>query len=281
MRTEIKTVTPEMAKEMLKYNTVNRPIKWTYVAKYAESMRNGQWKFTGQSIQISEFGNVIDGQHRLNALIKADVSLPFLICYEVREEYFEVLDQGAARTAQDVLATKGVANYTNVAAAIKRCIIMQRMANPSTAPFNQGGSGGISNSYGGKSVTNTDVFRFYNEHPEISQRAHKLCDIGYNKFKLLTKSLLTAMYLFLVIHMKHKEEDVERFIKELTGVTNTNIDAIILLRQKLINASASKTYQLDTKALNAMLTIAWQDYITGRYKRQSFNINPDKEYTFA
>jgi hypothetical protein len=95
MKTEVLNITPEMAKEFLSRNkAVNRPINKRQVEMYCDSMKRGQWKLTGQSIQISEFGNLIDGQHRLTALIKADVTLPFLVVYEVRESSFHVLDQG-------------------------------------------------------------------------------------------------------------------------------------------------------------------------------------------
>jgi len=276
MKTEVLNITPEMAKEFLKKNLFkNRPINEKHVDECCDAMLRGQWKLTGQAIQFSEFGNLIDGQHRLSALIKADVTLPFLVVYEVRESVFDVLDQGKNRSGSDVLAISGATNTGTSSAIIRAYLYMRKTNTPSLA----------SNLTRYKSlrsykVTNTDVLKFYNENTEACDYAVKVAKASYHKFKVLGRTVYGSLFLYLTKSRMHSEDKVVNFFKQLSTGADITCNSIILLRQKLINDTASKIYYIDGKTKNKMLAQTWNDYLTGKNDRARLIIDHEKTYNY-
>lgn len=106
MKAEVIVVTPEMAKEFLKVNTCNRTIKKSIVRMYARDMKDGLWKLGGQGISISRSGRLLDGQHRLNAVIVADVPVTMLVCTDVEDDNVN-FDNGKSRSITDQYRLRG------------------------------------------------------------------------------------------------------------------------------------------------------------------------------
>lgn len=100
MKAEIMTVTPEMAKEFLKGNILNRTVSDSVVTQYASDMKANRWSVTGSGISIAKDGRLLDGQHRLFAIIKADVPVELLVCSEI-ENNVATFDVGKKRTLRD------------------------------------------------------------------------------------------------------------------------------------------------------------------------------------
>lgn len=124
--TEITTITPGLASELLKRNPDNRHIKPKKSQHFATDMLKGHWVFNGEPIIISQDGLLNDGQHRLNALIEANVTLPMIITFGVSRDSRTTIDQGSARTAGDYLAMDGYHYAKNAATASKFIIAFER-----------------------------------------------------------------------------------------------------------------------------------------------------------
>jgi len=77
--TTITRITPEDARAYLEKNNDNRNINSKRVDAYANIMRSGGWMETGQPIIVSDSGMLIDGQHRLMAIVRADVPVTMLV----------------------------------------------------------------------------------------------------------------------------------------------------------------------------------------------------------
>jgi hypothetical protein len=112
-------VTPERATEYLAHNTRNRRIDRGTVSRYVRSMRAGQWRQTGESIQIDMNGNIVDGQHRLKAIEESGVAITLLVCRNVAPEVRDVVDTGRRRTMSDRLTLDGVPSASTVAASLR------------------------------------------------------------------------------------------------------------------------------------------------------------------
>lgn len=108
MKTELMTITPEIAKQMLLSNGSNRRLRAHRVSKYANDMRNGNWHLTGQTITFGSNGQLLDGQHRLAAVIEADVPVQFLVV--TGAEVVPTYDNGLPRSLADQLYLNGC-NY--------------------------------------------------------------------------------------------------------------------------------------------------------------------------
>ena len=100
---EIVTVTPDMARKMLEGNEGNRPKKKSVVARYAAIMLAGNWSLSPDGLIFGRDGRLLQGQHRLSAVIIADVPVDFVVWRDVDDTVFRVLDRGAIRSASDAL----------------------------------------------------------------------------------------------------------------------------------------------------------------------------------
>lgn len=77
-------VTPEIAKEMLKNNEGNRSLKIKHIEALTTTMEMGKWRPEQPDnilVLENETGRLLDGQNRLNALIKANMSFDFQVRY--------------------------------------------------------------------------------------------------------------------------------------------------------------------------------------------------------
>lgn len=100
----VESITPHDAKELLAHNHVNRNLRDGVVRAYKQDMDRGRWTMTGEPIQISEQGNLLNGQHRLTALSMSKVAfLDMLVVRGLPEEAQLLMDQGAGRSVTDVL----------------------------------------------------------------------------------------------------------------------------------------------------------------------------------
>ena len=96
-------IDPSDAKSLLERNTGNRKLRESVVNYYAKEMRNNKWLDNGDPIRIARSGRLLNGQHRLSALVKAGVTLPFHFLSNLSEESFEQMDNGAHRSVSDNL----------------------------------------------------------------------------------------------------------------------------------------------------------------------------------
>lgn len=103
MNTELMTVTPDIAREWLKRNHHNRAVVKTVVERYARDMAAGEWKITHQGIAFAPDGSLLDGQHRLMAIVASGVTIISNVTQGVSEEAFIAMDGGKSRTLADRL----------------------------------------------------------------------------------------------------------------------------------------------------------------------------------
>ena len=111
MRSEIVTITPEMAREMLDKNMKsNRRMNHDTILRYARIMKAGGWNLTHQGIAFDCNGNLIDGQHRLNAIIQANIPVQMMVTYDVERHDGEAftIDVGRRRTTLNIMQISGI-----------------------------------------------------------------------------------------------------------------------------------------------------------------------------
>ena len=97
-------VTPEMAKQWLNdCNNFNRPFKQAVVDMYVQQIKSGLWRRTHQGIAFDTNGILIDGQHRLMAIVNTNVTVSMLIFVDEPKENFEFIDCGCNRSNLDIV----------------------------------------------------------------------------------------------------------------------------------------------------------------------------------
>jgi len=102
------TVTPERALNWLdNANTRNRKISDSYAQKLARDMRAGRWMLTHEGIAFDPHGVLLDGQHRLWAVVLADVPVRMHVWFDVTPESLMVINSGRSRSLADNLRLGG------------------------------------------------------------------------------------------------------------------------------------------------------------------------------
>lgn len=92
---------PEQARILLDASAGNRTIRKVAVEKYARDMKNGDWQQTGDPLQISKSGKLLNGHHRLEAVILSGIVLDFFVTGGLDDTVREVVDTGVARKVAD------------------------------------------------------------------------------------------------------------------------------------------------------------------------------------
>lgn len=102
------TITPEMASNFLSRTRINRPISRRFVDLYISDIKEDRWVENGLPIIFNEFGELIDGQHRLTAIVKSGISQNCWIWTGRPNDLIRVLDIGKPRSAVDIGKISGI-----------------------------------------------------------------------------------------------------------------------------------------------------------------------------
>jgi len=97
-------VTPDMAREWFQLSGGNpRGFRKHWAQYLADALKRGEWLLTHQGVAISESGVLIDGQHRIWAIMNTGISATLLVVTGVPDESALVIDRGLKRTYADVI----------------------------------------------------------------------------------------------------------------------------------------------------------------------------------
>lgn len=114
-------VNPEMAAPWL--DTVlpeNRNLSARVVRDYARVMTAGDWLPHHQGIAFDESGHLVDGQHRLAAILLSGATVPLMITWGLPTETFTVIDAGSRRNVGQFIR---VPNAHQIAATLRFLVV--------------------------------------------------------------------------------------------------------------------------------------------------------------
>ena len=238
MKTIERVVTPSLAKLLLEKNTSNRNINKNLVATYARDMINGDWMNNGETIKVSTSGVLIDGQHRLHAVIQSGESVKMLIVEGLPENAFRTVDVGMRRTAGQQLAIASMKNATASAAIARWVVVIEEQ---------------IQNDRVKQVVTMPEIFDAIERHPLISKYATRH-SAGKLKFLVPTCSMAPMV----LAAEKYGEDLVDQFVNDLdTGEGTSKGDPAFEFRERMItNRGSVAKLRTETIVLFAMKAIS-------------------------
>jgi hypothetical protein len=155
VRSKVQKVTPAKAEDWLETaNTANRPLARGTVRAFARAMERGDWKVTHQGIAFDSNGVLVDGQHRLAAIIEAGIPVELTVFTDVAPDTFDVLDTGKRRNAADALAIEGE-KYPHMLASMLRTVhLYETRSDAAWSGLNA-------------SITNHQILEILEAHPKI------------------------------------------------------------------------------------------------------------------
>lgn len=238
MKTEIREVTPMVAAEMLKNNNNNRRLSEKHVNFLSQEMNNGNWLFDGQPLRFDGFGRILDGQHRLNAVIKSKTCQKFLIVSGLTQETFKVMDTGKIRNAADAFSILG-AQYSTDLSSVSRFILSFKIGEGSHTKTK---------------ISNTDLLNWYEQNPIINEMIITASNLNTESGKFITRSTICSfLYLF---SERHQEQAKDFIYKLCTGLGVELKSPIYALRKKLISDKMN-TLKMPPRYKNAIIIKAW------------------------
>jgi hypothetical protein len=112
-------ISPETAAELLGNLFVRqRNVKTNHLASVREDLEAGRFKFNGEPIILNRRGAVMDGQHRLLAVVETGVPIVALVLRGFPDEVYPTLDITSKRTGADAVRSAGFDYATIIASAV-------------------------------------------------------------------------------------------------------------------------------------------------------------------
>lgn len=262
MKVHIETITPERATELLGHNTSNRAANPRHIEALAKEMREGRFVTTGQTVQIADTGRLLDGQHRLMALVKAGFTCPFVIVSDLPEGIFSAIDRGRRRTSGDVLGIAGYANANHRAALIVCLLTYEANLFGSIA------------SRGGSTSWPPELVMEYAATHDLDRA---MSDGGryYHAAPFITRTLWG--FLSEVFH-RIDADAAPDFLQQLANGTGLDKgDVLLFVRNRIINASLHASNSMTNAVRLEYVYMAWNRVRDGRPKGMVKIVNGELE----
>lgn len=247
MKIEKRLITPDTAKTMLKKNSCNRPLRKSNLHYLSDEIKSGNWMLTGDPIKFSTKGILLDGQHRLNAIIMSGKSVETFVATDCDEKIFTVIDTGASRSASDVFVINGVPNSLEVG-AVSRLIIKYKKGY-----FNK------ADTHIKKKLSNESLLAFYKRNKTRIGEALETARYVKTFLPNVSKSIIGGLYF---IFSEIDEKKAEQFFESLSnGIDLEKDDPILLLRDKMIKEREwSNNSGFNTVGNLALSFTAWNHF---------------------
>lgn len=134
---DIRTIGPEEALRLLSTNSSNRSISSNNVARYTKDILEGRWPLNGETITLDPDGNLLDGQHRLTAVVNANRAVDFIVITGISPEARSTMDTGKSRNGKDIVKMIGNVDQEGlIASAIRKIDLYNRGKLNSTSGNN-------------------------------------------------------------------------------------------------------------------------------------------------
>jgi hypothetical protein len=242
---EIVDLTPAVAESLLRQNHRNRSLRPDYVRQLAGAMERGEWILNGEPIQLAEDGTVLNGQHRLSAIVESQTTVRMLVVRGLPTGSQKTMDVGARRTLSDVLSLHGEHYTTSLGAALTllyRYRAGTRLDNSRVMP------------------TVPQALALLREEPGIKE-----CVVEARRVWGITRMRISVGALLLYLFEEADPGQGEAFFQVLCNpVGEGEGSAVLKLRAHLDRVSSERNYKFSTRTLSAMTIKAFNAWREGR-----------------
>jgi hypothetical protein len=239
---DIRLVSPADAKALLARNDDNRTVRSKHVRQLAEAIRVDHWVFNGETIKIASDGTLLDGQHRLMALVEAGATLRMVVVEGLPRPVQNSIDTGRKRRLPEALHVRGYTDVSWLAASLN-ALYRYRM----TGAFGRDGT-----------PTTPQAIELLEHEPQIVD--------SLRTTRIVYDEIGGTPAVFAASHRAfsdHDPEKAEEFFEKLRHGTNLGVqNPIWLLRRQMIRASRRQTHKLSPQmvaGLTFKAFVAWRD----------------------
>ena len=234
-------VTPEMAKEWVKKISPDkqRKLNQARCVEYAEQMKAGLWGLSTDAIGFSTDDNLINGQHRLYAIILSNTTQRFLVVRDLPPETLNNIDIGLGRRIAQF--NNDIPNKNNVLTIVKRCLSIK---NGNTIGLASGGKTyydiseltdnveidkrRVVSRNSSRTLSNSEVIDEYYKHPDFYQWVHHMA----SQFQSHTRAQIAPTGLAYFLINSYSNELMSMFHEMIVDDTDTQSLSLRWVYQK-------------------------------------------------
>ncbi|HET7443131.1 MAG TPA: hypothetical protein VFJ57_00585 [Solirubrobacterales bacterium] len=243
---EVELLTPEMARALLAMNAHNRNMRPARVSQLADALKRGEWVLNGETIKLAEDGTLIDGQHRLQAVVDSGIAIESLVMRDLPMEVQDTVDTGRRRRLADILAIEGEKDSHALGAALSMLYRFREGLgidySHATAPSPQ------------------QALELLDKEPGIRDSVRKA--------RSVTKHVRGPIGIFSALHYLFMEVDPEAatdfFDRLADGVNLAEDDPVLHLRNQLLRPKKERTFGHSPRTLAALMIKAFNHKRAGR-----------------
>jgi hypothetical protein len=243
---EIIDLTPIEAQRLLDGNTRNRSLRPDYVRQLAAAMERGEWMINGEPVQLAEDGTLLNGQHRLSAVVESGVTVPMLLVRGLPTTTQKTMDVGTRRTLSDVLSLHGQRDTTNLGAMLG---LLYRYRNEARLDYASR-----------TAPTITEALELLRKEPRIPEAllaARKVCRV--------TRMRVSVAALMLYLFEEVDPGEGQRFFDALENPSREERGSTVLaLRSLLERVHTERNFGFSTYVLSALTIKAFNAWREGR-----------------
>jgi hypothetical protein len=245
--TTVLLVDPAIAARWLEHNNShNRELRQSRVDEYKREMLAGRWHFNGESIQFDKDGVLLNGQHRLWAIVDSGCSQKFVIVRGLEPASQVTMDQGTRRTPAEQLELVGIKVDNTVAATIRVYLRWQQ--------------GRLFGDQVRVRTSTAEVVEWAQRNPDAIELIHGFTTAGIRRVPALPSITLATALRF---HEIDYEQAADFFSRLATGAELTTNSPILALRNRLLKVKEANTVLSQRDAI-AYFIMAWNAERTGR-----------------
>lgn len=211
-------ITPQMAKDILDEtkkafaadntkNYQNRRVRNGTVNLYSKDMEDGNWEINGATIVFDQKGRLMDGQHRLNSIIKSGVTQICIVVRGVKDTAMPTIDSGLKRSLENYLQFQAESYTNGSASAVKVKVLLDK------------GKLETDQSNGNLKTTNKEYVEEYMAKDKLYQEAVHFANGIHKAASCFRVAEVAGIYAHLVDTKGFDKDIVKEFFNRLTIIT--------------------------------------------------------------
>lgn len=210
-------------------------------------MLAGAFEFNGEPVQVAKDGRLLNGQHRLAAIVLSGTTLPLLVVRGLEPRLQETIDTGMPRSFGDMLTLRGEASAKQLGGVTMLVWTMQRSGTPfkgSKVPW----------------PSAQELFDCLTQNPDI-RRSALVGDRVRSAGVGLEPAIAGAIHF--LAWSKHPDE-ADAFFTSLTEGADLSVGNPVLTLRNFLIAEKSKKRRSSRNYRVAVTIKAWNAYAAGR-----------------
>jgi hypothetical protein len=243
-------IPPGLAKKYLATMPKNRRVRKKHADNLTLLMKDGHWKKTGDAIRFNQKGELIDGQHRLMAVIASGITIRTLVIREVPNNAFMDLDTGAVRSPGDLLSIAGHKFSNNIASIIRLANSILEIEDGKVGPT----------SFGKRKMPPATLLKWGRDYGDGLLDAVKITTTADARNVCRPPSVFGALYFLFADYNPKAAKEFFETLAEGADFEYRKEDPIYVLRRTLLGMREKKHLKRPNYYKAAITIKAWNLY---------------------